>query len=222
MRGAEHAVEAGAPELAASRDPSVPVRVAAAGVDVRVRDYVPAPVAVCTLATGGLQPAPQCGEQVGVQRPQVELQQPSRQVPPCMERSYLVHVCVAPVLNVPIYSLHAERDGVHGAARDASLSTARSSAARPARGGPWRGSLARLLCRACLAPPAPLCLPGRAVYGSAEMEVGAPAVLRHSRTRANTLPYVPSADRATVPVAPCSVLLCASAKECARLDSLLA
>ena len=217
MRGAEHAVEAGAPELAASRDPSVPVRVAAAGVGVR--DYVPAPVAVCTLATGGLHSAPQRGEQVGVQRPQAELQQPGRRVPPGMERSYLVHVCVAPVLNVPIYSLHAERDGVHGAARDASLSTARSSAARPARGGPWRGSLARLLCRACLAPPAPLCLPGRAVYGSAETEAGTPAVLRHSRTRANTLP---SADRATVPVAPCSILLYASAKERARLDSLLA
>ena len=126
MRGAEHAVEASAPELAASRDPSVPVRVAAAGVGVR--DYVLALVAVCTLATGGLQPAPQRGEQVGVQRPQAELQQPGRRVPPGMERSYLVHVCVAPVLNVPIYSLHAERDGVHGAARDASSSTARSSA----------------------------------------------------------------------------------------------
>ena len=126
MRGAEHAVEAGAPELAASRDPSVPVRVAAAGVGVR--DYVLALVAVCTLATSGLQPAPQRGEQVGVQRPQAELEQPGRWVPPDMERSYLVHDCVAPVLNVPIYSLHVERDGVRGAARDASSSTARSSA----------------------------------------------------------------------------------------------
>lgn len=94
----------------------------------RVHDYVPAPVVVCTLATGGLQPAPQRGEQVGVQRPQVELQQPGRRVPPGMERSYLVHVCVAPVINVPIYSLHAERDGVRSAARDVSLSIARSSA----------------------------------------------------------------------------------------------
>ena len=126
MRGAEHAVEASAPELAASRDPSVSVRVTVAGLGVR--DYLPAPVAVYTLATGGLQPAPQRGEQVGVQRPQAELEQPGRRVPPGMEQLYLVHVCVAPVLNVPIYSLHVERDGVRGAARDASSSTARSSA----------------------------------------------------------------------------------------------
>ena len=34
------------------------------------------------------------------------------------------------------------------------------------------------------------------------------ALLRHSRTRANTLLHVSSADRATVPVVPCSLLLC--------------
>ena len=54
-----------------------------------------------------------------------------------MEGSYLVHIYVAPILNVPIYSLHAKRNGVHGAAHDVSLSTTRSSAhstaaARPA------------------------------------------------------------------------------------------